>query len=156
MNNSKSGHVLKVIDYTYTKIHPLLRICDSFFTQMVVAGNLETTGQMPTHIDEDDYINAIISLGDNPIHGGEMYYCDGISKKNHRKSVTIIPFQHGRIQIGFFSDIYHGVSEWNGYSRGTINLCMKKKLTKHFKTHKGVYFHQYVNAGYPSKMFVAT
>ena len=78
LNNSKSRHVLRVIDYTYTKIHPLLRICDSFFTQMIVVRNLETTGKMPTHIDEDDYINAIISLSDNPIHGGETYYCDVI------------------------------------------------------------------------------
>ena len=101
MNNSKSGHVLKVIDYTYTKIHPLLRICDSFFTQMVVVGNLETTGQMPTHIDEDNYINEIISLGDNPIHGGKMYYYHGILKKLMESMSQVSLFNMEESKLGF-------------------------------------------------------
>ena len=35
---------------------------------------------MLSHIDGDDYINVVLSIGDNSMIGGEPLYYDGINK----------------------------------------------------------------------------
>ena len=156
VGTEESKHILKWCHFSRTKIPDCLRICDTFFTQFVLVGSSDNDGKMPPHLDNDDHINAIVSVGDSNISGGATQYYNGVSKSDKGIPVLSIPFQHGRIQIGRFDSVYHGVDGWSGGRRGTFNFSVKKKLTKHFHLHDNQYYSQYVNAQYPSKMFVAT
>ena len=68
---------------TYKNITPsCLRICDSFFTMMIVVGDFSGTGEILLHKDNDDHINAIVYVGENKIIGGMTVYYSGINAKN--------------------------------------------------------------------------
>ena len=41
------------------------------------------------------------------------------------KMVHQEPFEHGKVQIGYFDKIFHGVSNWKGKQYG-LNFIMKK------------------------------
>ena len=57
-----------------------LRLCNTFFIQMVIAGKFnDINNGIPPHLDEDDIISCIITLG-SPNNGGNTDYYDGINK----------------------------------------------------------------------------
>ena len=76
-----------------------LRICETFFTQMIVVGGpTENNGDISIHVDKDDYITALVSMGtDNIISGDTNYY----EKIDNERFILVrsIKFKHLNIQI---------------------------------------------------------
>ena len=93
---------------------------------MIVVGDFTGSGEIPLHFDSNDYINAIVSIGDKQIIGGNTVYYDGTTPKKPGTKIREVKFQHGRIQIGYFDDIIHGATSWIGGIRGVLNFCVKK------------------------------
>ena len=79
------------------------------FTQMIVLQNNtgDSSGSIPAHIDDDDHVNAILTLGDISVDGGSTVYYDRTDSKEKGHEYVCIPFEHGRLQIGFFDQVYH-------------------------------------------------
>ena len=69
-----------------------------------------------------------MSLGDGNLDGGSTVYYSGMTVQKKGEKLMTIPFQHGRVQIGYFDEVVHGAEKWNNGNRGVINFCMKKKL----------------------------
>ena len=103
------------------------RINDSIFSHMTILGNGSIDGEgIPCHLDEKDIISVVLHLGEVK-YGGFTKYYNGSSIKNKGELKKSIPFQHGRIQIGFFNQIIHEVSSWKG--QGTaINFNLKRDV----------------------------
>ena len=95
-----------LLDFATKKILTSLRICNIFFTQMVFVGGLDDIGVIGNHIDQEDLISFILTLGDNNITGGSTQYFD-----IHGSLQKEIVFQHGNLQIGNYDNILHGVTE---------------------------------------------
>ena len=53
------------------------------FTQMILlqSNTGDSSGIIPTHVDKDDHVNAILTLGNIDIGGGSTVYYDGINSK---------------------------------------------------------------------------
>ena len=90
---------------------------------MVLVGTIHTEGEMPSHIDDGDVINAVVSIGSNSFHGGTTFYLDGVCKKNHGKVIHEVPFVNGRVKIGCYNNVYHGAFPYTNGPQGTINFC---------------------------------
>ena len=116
LNSGNSENCIQVIEKTLQIVPPCLRISNSFFTQMIILRDekLKKENDIPVHIDEDDYINAILTLGDISNDGGSTVYYTGVHQNDTGKICYSVPFEHGRLQIGFFDQVYHGVSGWEG------------------------------------------
>jgi len=55
--------LLQHIEFCKNNVPPCLRICNTFFTQMILVGSSHcSNGNIPLHIDEDDHITALLSL----------------------------------------------------------------------------------------------
>ena len=64
-----------------------MHICNTFFTQMIMVGSPnENQGQIPAHLDHDDYITALVSIGDNDMYGGSTCYYEGQSLNKYKKA----------------------------------------------------------------------
>ena len=137
-------------------IPPCLRICNTFFTQMIVVGSpSSTTGSIPPHLDSNDHVNALVSFGDTEeVEGGDTFYIekdtDGLIKIRRR-----ISFCHGNLQIGIYNDVLHGATPWKNGLRGVVNFSLQRKVLQHFYTHGNTFYQQYIDKGYPSGDFVA-
>ena len=79
---------------------------------------------------------------------------NGTNSKNYGKIQQVVPFKHGRIQIGNFFKAYHGVSLYIG-PRFTLNYGLKINILDHFLTLGMSKYNQFVAAGYLNHMFVA-
>lgn len=53
---------------------------------MIVVGNFSGFGEISFHKDNDDYINAIVSIGGSDVIGGNTVYYSGINMKNIGKN----------------------------------------------------------------------
>ena len=132
------------------KVIPLeCRIAGTFFNHMSLLGNLnDEVGDIEPHTDNDDIITALFHVG-NPSSGGGTSYYSGLSKKDKGNTYINVPFQHGRLQIGFFNNIVHSGDTWTGV-RGGINLNLKKSVLEFFsKPNLNRYYVNYRNAGFP-------
>jgi hypothetical protein len=147
---------MEVINQANKLIPSCLRICDTMFTQMIVlqTNSKDNSGSIPVHIENDDHVNAILTLGDIAVGGGSTVYYDGTNRKDVGKEYLNIPFEHGRLQIGYFDHVYHGVSCWKG-DRVTVSLSLQRKILKHFVLYGSKYYDQFKEKGYPSKDFIA-
>ena len=154
-NKSMSREILEKTKVCKKIIPKCLRICGTFFTSMIVVGDFSGTGYIPLHTDKDDYINAIVSIGNSEVSGGSTVYYSGKNNKQFAHKQYTIPFKHGQIQIGYFDDVLHGADTWENGCRGVINFSMKKKIFKHFQQYGMKYYSQFVNKGYPSGLFIA-
>ena len=144
--------------WTSKRIIPsCLRICNTFFTQVVVVGPMQTKeGVINHHVDSGDYINVLISIGDSSVKGGETVYYNGQSEKEVGDVVISHKFKHGRAQVGYsYNQVFHGSTPWTGGYRGVLNFSLKKSVIHHFYKYGSRYYDQFVKAGYPSKDFVA-
>ena len=136
-----------------------LLICNSIFNQMIVIGELNKSTDMKLHIDKDDAIACILHLGKVSLGGSTNYY-DGLKAgKNvpscmNGKLVHSVPFEHGRLQIGMYKDIVHGVDYWEG-TRITIDFNTKLSILNHYSMFQTKYTNQFKDAGYPSGEFCA-
>ena len=61
-----------------------------------------------------------------------------------------IPFQHGRIQIGFFNKVLHEAENWKG-NRYVINFNLKKDVYNHFQIFGSEFYDKYKNDNFPKK-----
>ena len=87
-----SKHILKWCHFSKTKIPRYLCICDTFFNRFVLVGNDASDGKIPPHLDNNDHINDIVSVGDCNISGGETQYNDGITRNDKGVLVLSIKF----------------------------------------------------------------
>ena len=154
LQTDKRRYLLNILTKSMKLIPKELRVCNSFFTQMILVGEMDKEGSMPSHVDGDDYINVVLSIGENSIIGGETLYFNGYEKKNHGEVIHKVSFVHGRLQVGEFSKVYHGVNNWKGV-RGTFNFSIKKKILDHFIEEGDVWYKQFQEAGFPRKKFIA-
>ena len=79
---------------------------------------------MKLNVNEGDIKNAIFHLGKLSSGGSTLYFAmdkkTGILKGKYK-----IPFEHGRVQIGFYSQIYHCAKSFDGI-HFTLNFNVKK------------------------------
>ena len=102
---------------------------------------VEEENDIPIHIDEDDYIKYILNQGDISNGGGINIYYDGVHKKNTGKICSTIPFEHVRLQIGFFDQVYHGVSGWK-VDRVIFIFSLQRKNFNNFDRFGSKYYYQ--------------
>ena len=83
MYKNKSSSIKRIeenIQYIESNVPNSLRICDSFFTQMVL--NTYESGEdmkhISIHLDEKDMISCILTLG-NTVSGGNTQYYSGLN-----------------------------------------------------------------------------
>ena len=144
----------KIALYNISKAREVIpsecRISGTFFNHMSLLGNLteEESGVIEPHFDDDDIITALFHFG-NPSSGGGTSYYSGLSANKKGITYKNIPFQHGRLQIGFFNNIVHGGNSWMGV-RGGINFNLKKSVLDFFsKDHLRGYYQKFQGAGFP-------
>lgn len=134
-------------------------VCGTIFNQMIVIGKLDHNSEIVNHVDKDDAISCILTLGDITSGGATNYY-DGLKAGTNVPTymngnlMHSVPFQHGRLQIGNYRDIVHGVSKWEG-TRITIDLNTKIGILNHYCVYNNYFLNQYKEAGYPSGEFCA-
>ena len=127
-----SENVLKHIEFCKKTIPQSLRICNTFFTQMIMVGSLNChEGNIPIHVDDDDFITALLSVeGSSKTKGGKTLYIEK-QLRNNKESLKIskkIPFRNGNVQIGCYHNVLHGTTRWSDSTRGVINFSMQKKF----------------------------
>ena len=126
-----------------------LRLGDTCFTHMTTFGTVgKPDGLMPIHFDERDAISCVFHLG-HVTKGGATQYYDGIKKTCIGKNIFNVPFEHGTLQVGIFSEILHGVQEWEGQRCG-IQLNIKKDVLKHFVSYGSKFYNKYRYSKYPN------
>ena len=133
LNHQKSQMSEKILQHIYfCKKHiPLcLRICNTFFTQMIMVGRFNCNkGFIPFHVDSDDFITALFSVGGSTkIDGGSTFYLQKsvFEGKEHTNVSQKISFHIGNLQIGCYDQVLHGANRWNSCMRGVINFSMQK------------------------------
>lgn len=151
-NCSQMKKIQKRIKYIEDNIPSSLRICDTIFTQMVLVGENNISSDMPLHLDKQDLLSCILTLGDVKSGGATQYY-SGKKVNNNNKLLHEIEFVHGRIQIGQYDEIIHGVQSWIG-TRLTINLNIKIPLIEHFETEGSAFYDKYVSSGYKDTLII--
>jgi len=133
------------------KVIPLnCRIAGSFFNHMTCLGYLkeEKDVRIEPHLDEEDVITALFHVG-KPTLGGNTQYYSGSSKDDIGKMVYSVPFEHGRLQIGYFNNIVHEASSWNGL-RGGINFNLKNNVLDFFEDRKNrLHYEKFERDGFP-------
>ena len=69
---------MKQIDVCKNSVPASLRICNTFFTQMIIVGCFKSEGGfIPLHLDNDDHVTSLLSLGqDVEESGGRTYYVE--------------------------------------------------------------------------------
>lgn len=154
-NKKKAKMTLFYMSLAKSLVPSECRICDSSFNHMTLLGKCayEDGSAILPHTDEEDVITALFHMG-KPESGGDTLYYSGKGNKDHGKLVHTVPFQHGRLQVGFFDETVHAAGKWVGV-RGGINLNLKKNVLGFFKKKNlRKYYDQYSEAGFPSD-FVA-
>ena len=136
------------------KIPENLRLGGTFFTHCTVIGTFEeVNAEIPPHFDEKDLISVVFHAGKIK-SGGETIYYDGCKKNDIGNVVYSMPFQHGRIQIGFYQNVIHSVKLWVG-TRCLINFNLKAKVLEHFVKHDMKYYDNFMKMGCPNGTFVS-
>ena len=133
-----------------------LRICGSVFTNLTITTNSRGEAVKP-HMDEDDIMTAVLHIGD-VTKGGETEYYHGHSevKKQLKHRAHLIPFKHGKLQLGYFHKVNHGVRKWSAKeSRYALNFIMKKSVYDHFDDYGDIFYNQLVDRGYYAPGLVA-
>ena len=131
---------------------------------MIIVGCYKTNGgYIPLHLDNDDHITSLLSLGGGVDKSeGCTFYVQNKATDDTSKSgsplVQIkkrVMYEHGNLQIGCYDNVLHGTNRWLRGNRGVINFSMQKKIIEHFLKHGCRFFQQYVDAGFPSGDFIA-
>ena len=138
-------------------VPPCLRICNTFFTQMILVGSSHCcNGHIPLHLDEDGHITALLSLSSSDdVIGGNTFYVEKCGDKCLLRVKKKVEFRHGKLHIGCYDSVFHGAKAWENCMRGVINFSMQKKILHHFYEHGDKIYKQFIDAGYPSGPFQA-
>ena len=146
------SQVISDLDEVKNIVPNCLRLSETFFTQVsIVTSNGEK--DMEIHVDEGDIINAVFHLG-KLRSGGSTSYFEMDEKTGMIKEKQTIPFQHGRVQIGFYSKIYHCAKSFDGI-RFTLNFNVKKFFFKHFRSYGRKYYDQLIDRNYNGELLIA-
>ena len=142
--------VIDSMNFSEEVIPQSLRLCNTFFTQMVIVGKCnEINNGIPSHSDEDDLISCIITLG-SPNNGNDTDYYDGINNNIFMDKNILVPFKHRQLQIVITKSIIacvHGMAiEWYW------NLIWKK-IVDHFQLYGMKYYKKYQKEGF-SRFFI--
>ena len=86
--------ILHMIDYIESFVPPSLRICGSFFAQIILCADLTVAGYMDEHIDEKGMITAFLTLG-NHSEGEKTRYYSGSKVSNTNQLLYSVKFAHG-------------------------------------------------------------
>ena len=98
-NKSQSTEIIEnYIEFSKKHIPPCLRICNTFFTQMILVGFMDyQEGNIPPHHNEDYHITALFSLSHTEsLLGGDTYYAE-INQDGGLNHVQKVIFKHGNI-----------------------------------------------------------
>ena len=150
----EASFIIHKIEQCIFQVHESVRICGTYFTQLIMVGSYNKYDRIKVHLDKGEYITAVVTFGATEIKGGYTVYSNGISDNNPGKIQHAIEFRHGRIQMGNFSEVYHGVSPYIG-TRFSFVFSMKQNLVDHFVKFQSLYYKQFVDAGFPNHMFIA-
>ena len=145
---------MSLIQFIKDNVPLSLRIGKSFYTQMVVIGNstYRKHNGIPCHLDKD-MVTCIVNFGDVDNGGSTVFYNGKKPKKDCGELLHSVPFSHGRIQVGFFSEITHAVDAWEG-NRMTLNLNFKKDVVQHFLEVGSIFYDEYEHHDFPPNDFV--
>lgn len=152
-NKEFSEKILETMREVENIVPNELRISNSIFTHLTVLGDLKDGSGMLPHLDEKDIITAIFHVG-FPSEGGSTNYYNGLSVSESGKKVKEIIFKHGRLQIGQYNNVIHGVDAWKG-ERGCLIFNTKETILNHFREESDYYYKQYQRNGFPSGPFLA-
>ena len=148
--------LIDLVVFSKKHIPPCLRICNTLFTQMILVGSYDvSSGYIPPHYDDDDYITALVSLGNSrKVSGGDTFYAE-VKKDGMLLVKKRVKYRHGNVQIGLYDRVLHGSFKWCNGERGVINFSLQKKILRHFYCHGEKFYKQYIEAGYPTGSFQA-
>ena len=76
-------------------------------------------------------------------------------RSDNGQQINNVSFQHGRVQIRYFSEIYHGSNYWSHGNCLVIDLLVQKAILHHHYEFGNRYNRQYEDSNFPSNMFVA-
>ena len=66
----------------------------------------------------------------------------------HKTRCNSVPFEHGTLQIGIFSQVLYGNEDWEGQRCG-IQVNIKRDFLKHFIKYGATHYNKYRYSGYP-------
>lgn len=137
--------VLETFERSLKILPQSIKVCDTAFSHinMTVVPDGES---MNIHVDEDDIFTAVLHIG-NVVEGGETNFYDGLSADNPGNIVHKEAFAHGKVQIGYFDKVYHGVSKYKGERYG-LNFIMKKSVFEHFDKYGTMFYSKLVDRSY--------
>ena len=151
--SSTSTKILEELSDVQRLVPKELRISNSIFTHLTVLGDLSDGSGMQPHLDDNDVITAIFQVG-FPTAGGSTNYYNGLSVGKTGDKVKEIVFKHGRLQIGQYKQVIHGVDSWKG-QRGCLIFNTKQTILNHFRNESNYFYKQYATNGFPSGPFLA-
>ena len=144
--------ILNAVNMSTSLIPPDLRICETFFTQLSLIGDMSFQSgnqEVIPHVDLDDVFTVIIHFG-APTIGGELLIYNGDSKNNVGQLMKTNNFVNGNIHMGCFTDVVHAVSHWHGI-RGSFSLNVKRNMLDFFKSSENrCYYKTFQELNYPS------
>lgn len=144
------NEIILDIEFCIDNVPLDLRLYGTFFTQATIVGSaFDVTHSMPPHLDKCDIITCLVTFGTNMIGGSTVYFNEKKPKDANIDNFSLeIPFMHGRIQIGTYCTIVHGISNWEG-TRMSLSLNMKRKVINHFRNYGNYFFQQYKDENFP-------
>ena len=105
-----------------------LRIGGTFLTGLSLVGDT-SNGHNHPHLDNNDYVSLIVSVG-HTVRGGDTQYYNADPKKNGTV-VAQTEYGHGQFQCGKFEKVFHGASAWEG-KRGVFSFYVNTSIYNHF------------------------
>ena len=83
------------------------QIADTLITQISIIGNLNKNGDyVSKHVEKDDFITALLHVGD-PSNGGETKYYTCLTNKSFGHLAKEISYEYGRLSVGCHDKILH-------------------------------------------------
>ena len=105
--------ILSDINEYWCVVTKFLRLFGTCINQLILIGEMDSSGYMPVHFDQDDAINGVVTFGDIKMIGGSTDFFDGVSESDIGNLITQVPFMNRMVIIGEFSKVLHGVKYWN-------------------------------------------
>jgi hypothetical protein len=146
--------ILADINKSRSLVPECLRLFGTCFNQLILIGEMDSSGYMPVHFDQDDAINVVVTLGDNKMIGGSTLFY-GVSESDIDNLIKQDPLMNGRVIIGEFNKVLHGVKYRNFGGRASMKFIAKMKICNHFINRGQDQYLSFVNSGYPRTYFVA-
>ena len=144
-NDLSTMKVFQIFQRSMLILPDCIKVCGTAFSHINMT-TVEDGEAMNIHTDEDDIFTAVLHLGDVQEGGATQFY-DGFTQHNPGKMVHQEPFRHGKVQIGYFDKILHGVSPWKGKRYG-LNFIMKKSVYDHFDKYGDIFYSKLVERQY--------